>query len=269
MTIEIIDTHAHLDMPEFDQDRDDLIKRALENGITRMITIGINMESNRRAIELAEKYTCIVAGIGIHPQDSKDMKYRDVASIYEMARHPKVVAIGETGLDFYRNYSPHEDQMQALHWQLEIARMTGLPVIIHCRQAQEVILPVLEKWSGSFEAAQKGPKGVLHCFNVDRETAEKYLKMGFFISLGAYIGYPASAPLRETLKTLPLDRMVIETDCPFLPPPKKRGQRNEPFYTLITLGLLAEIRQLPAEEIARQTTANALRLFPKMSGPGI
>ncbi len=266
--MEIIDTHAHLDMPEFDQDREEVIQRALDNGVSNIVTIGINLESNRRAVALAEIYPFVLAGIGIHPQDSKGIQYRDVELLSELAGHPKVVAIGETGLDFYRSYSPREDQVQALNWQLEVARKAGLPVIIHCRQAQEAILPVLEKWAASFTTDQDKPRGVLHCFNVDRETADKYLKMGFFISLGAYIGYPTSASLRETLKSLPLERMVIETDCPFLPPQTRRGQRNEPSYTLFTLGVLAELKQLPAEEIARRTTLNAYKLFPKMAGGG-
>jgi TatD DNase family protein len=265
LTIEIIDTHAHLDMPEFDQDRDEVITRAGENGVNTIITIGINMESNRRAIKLSEQYSSVLAGIGIHPQDSKGVKYEDIQALSLLARHPRVVAIGETGLDFYRNYSPREDQLQALNWQLEVAKQTGLPVVIHCRQAQEAILPVLESWSNSFDLPEGKPKGVLHCFNVGRETAEKYLKMGFYLSLGAYIGYPSSAELRATITSLPLDRLVIETDCPFLPPQKQRGKRNEPSYTLSTLGVLAEIKQMSPEDIARQTTRNALRLFSKAS----
>ncbi len=264
MAIEIIDTHAHLDMPEFDQDRDEVINRAWENGVTAIITIGINMESNRRAVKLAEQYPFILAGIGIHPQDSKGIRSEDIRALQDLAAHPRVVAIGETGLDFYRDHSPHEDQIQALVWQLEVAKKAGLPVIIHCRQAQEAILPVLEQWAGSLAAIQRKPIGVLHCCNVDLKTAEKYINMGFFFSLGAYIGYPSSKELRETIRRLPLDTIMIETDCPFLPPQKLRGKRNEPSYTLTTLEVLSEIKQLPREEIARQTTHNACKLFPKL-----
>lgn len=268
MTIEIIDTHAHLDMPEFDNDREEVIKKALENGVTAIVTIGINMESNRRAVELAEKYPCVLAGIGIHPQESEGIDSQDIQALYELAGHPRVVAIGETGLDFYRNSAPHEDQLRALQWQLEVARKAGLPVVIHCRQARETILPILEKWTGSFASMRQDPPGVIHCFNLDYETAEEYLKMGFYLSLGSYIGYPSSRALRETISHLPLDRLLIETDCPFLPPQKKRGKRNEPSYTLETLAVLSEIQQVPPEETARQTTLNAFKLFPKMSSAG-
>jgi TatD DNase family protein len=264
LDIEIIDTHAHLDMPEFDQDRDEVINRARENGITKIITVGINMESNHRAVKLAEQYPGILAGIGIHPQDSKGIRCEDIQALFDLAANPRVVAIGETGLDFFRDHAPHEDQMQALLWQLDVAKKTGLPVIIHCRQAQEVILPVLGKWADSFEPAQGKPRGVLHCCNVDLETAEKYISMGFFFSLGAYIGYPSSKALRETIRLLPLENIMIETDCPFLPPQKLRGKRNEPSYTLTTLDVLSEIKQISREEIARQTTLNALRLFSKI-----
>jgi TatD DNase family protein len=265
--MEIIDTHAHLDMPEFDQDREETIKRAVDNGIFTMITIGINPKSNLEAVRLAEKYACVYAGIGIHPQDAGEVKREDIDRIYELAGNPRVVGIGETGLDFYRNRAPHEDQLKALSWQLETAREVGLPVIIHCRQAHETILPLLERWSAAFTLPPDRPKGVLHCCNVDLQTAEKYLEMGFFLSLGAYIGYPSSAALRETIKSLPIERIVLETDCPFLPPQKLRGKRNEPSYTLSTLEVLAGTKGMSTGETARQTTANAFRLFPKMTVP--
>jgi TatD DNase family protein len=264
LTIEIIDTHAHLDMPEFDQDREEVINKAREKGVSTIVTIGINMESNRRAVKLAEQYPFVLAGIGIHPQDSRGIQHDDIAALSELASHPRVVAIGETGLDFFRDHAPHEDQIQALLWQLEVAQKTGLPVIIHCRQAQETILPILEKWAGSFKPAQGKPRGVLHCANVDTRTAEKYIEMGFYFSLGAYIGYPSSRALRETIRVLPLETIMFETDCPFLPPQKLRGKRNEPSYTLATLEVLSEIKQISPEEIAGQTTLNAKRFISKV-----
>jgi TatD DNase family protein len=268
LTIEIIDTHAHLDMPEFDLDREEVINRAREKGVTTIVTIGINMESNRRAVKLAEQYPFILAGIGIHPQDSKGIRYEDIQALQDLALHPRVVAIGETGLDFFRDHAPHEDQIQALLWQLEVAQKTDLPVIIHCRQAQEAILPILKKWAGSFALPGGKPRGVLHCCNVDLTTAEKYIEMGFYFSLGAYIGYPSSKALRETIRLLPLENIMIETDCPFLPPQKLRGKRNEPSYTLSTLEVLAETKQLSQEEMARQTTQNAKLFFSKLPAVG-
>jgi TatD DNase family protein len=258
--MEIVDTHAHLDMPEFDTDREQVITRAKSNGVSRIITIGIDLTSSIKAIGLAEKYPGVLAAIGIHPQDSRKVKKEDVYKLSELVNHPKVVAIGETGLDFYRNYSSREEQFSALQWQLEIAKNTRLPVIIHCRQAHEEIKPILKEWST--DSISKGqPVGVIHCFSGDADIAEKYLEMGFLISLGAYIGYPSSAGLREVIKDLPLTRLLIETDCPFLPPQTYRGKRNEPSYTLITLGILAEIKQVSIEEAALKTTQNAKKLF--------
>jgi TatD DNase family protein len=257
----IIDTHAHLDMPEFDSDRDIVIGRAKEAGVAGIITVGIDIKSCRQAIALAEQHPQVWVAVGIHPQETKGVTTEDVNKLEYLAQNPKVVAIGELGLDFYRNHSPRQDQINVLMLQLDLARKLSLPVIIHCRQAQAEMLPILQKWTESFQLPEEKARGVLHCFSGDLEVAEKYMEMGFNISLGAYIGYPSSTKLRETLKNIPLDRIVIETDCPFLPPQKYRGQRNEPVYTLITASVLAEIRQLPIEEIARQTTKNAIRLF--------
>jgi TatD DNase family protein len=258
--MEIVDSHAHLDMPEFDVDREQVISRAVSSGISRIITIGIDLPSSIKAIELAEKYPAVLASVGIHPQESRKVQKEDINKLSELAKHPKVVAIGETGLDFFRNYSPKEDQLTVLQWELEIAEKAKLPVIIHCRQAQSEMVPILKEWSAqSFLNGR--PAGVIHCFSGDAAIAEKYMAMGFYISLGAYIGYPSSAGLREVIHHLPLNRLIIETDCPFLPPQMYRGKRNEPSYTLITLGVLAEIKQASMEETALITTANAKKLF--------
>jgi TatD DNase family protein len=257
----IIDTHAHLDMPEFDADRREVITRAHAAGVAAIITIGIDLPSCRKAIALAEENSGIWAALGIHPQETKGLKKEEVDQLESLAKHPRVVGIGELGLDFYRLYSPPEDQMAILKLELEVAGRAGLPVIVHCRQAQNEMLPILQSWAGDLKLPAGKAAGVLHCFSADMAIAEKYLQMGFYISVGAYIGYPSSVQLRETLKSVPLNRLVIETDCPFLPPQKYRGQRNEPVYTLITAGVLAEIKGLSTEEIAGQTTQNAIKLF--------
>lgn len=261
----IIDTHAHLDMPEFDPDLEEVIARARNQGVTTIVTVGINVDSCRRAIQLAEKYPEVWAAIGIHPQDAKNAARDDIKSLAEMAGHPRVVAIGEIGLDYYRNYSPKEAQLSVLKQQLELAKNVQLPVVIHCRQAQEDMIPILQDWSRSYGLPPGKPRGILHCFNADEETANIYMEMGFFISSGAYIGYPSSAQLRSTIKNLPLDRLVLETDCPFLPPQKFRGKRNEPAYTVMTLEVLSEVKGVPEEEMARQTTQNARKVldFPE------
>jgi TatD DNase family protein len=257
----IIDTHAHLDMTEFDKDRDQVINRAREAGVATIVTIGINLESCRQTIELTKQYPDIWAAVGIHPQDTNNIKQRDIDELETLAKNPRVVAIGEIGLDFYRNYSPRQDQFNGFMSQLELSHKLGLPIIIHCRQAQEEMIPILQNWAGSFKLLDGRPRGVIHCFSGDKETAKKYIEIGFYVSFGAYIGYSSSLKLRDTIKNIPLEKIVIETDCPFLPPQKYRGQRNEPVYSLITAGLLAEIKQLPIEDIAYQTTQNALRLF--------
>ena len=261
MALNIVDTHAHLDMPEFDSDREQVIARAFENGVKAIVTIGINLESSRRAIDLAEKHPGIWAGIGIHPQDAKGFLKSDVDQLEKMASHPRVVAIGELGLDYLRDFSPQQDQLQVLHWELAVAKKVGLPVIIHCRQAQEVIIPILWDWSNAYPLPAGKPRGVLHNFRDDLHIANQYLAMGFYFSLGAYLGYPSSTSLREVVAELPLDKLLIETDCPFLPPQEYRGRRNEPGYTPITVRTLAEIRGITAEYAATQTTNNALKVF--------
>jgi TatD DNase family protein len=261
LNLNIIDTHAHLDMPEFDPDRDEVIKRAQDSGVTTIITIGIDLKSSREAIKLAEKHAGVFASVGIHPQESKNALKKDIDKLVEMTNHPRVVAIGELGLDFYRNFSPREAQFLVLQWELEIAKQTGLPIIVHCRQAQNEMPAILSRWGESYPLPEGKARGVIHCFNGNLKTAELYLKMGFYISLGAYIGYPSASELRNTLKDIALDKIVIETDCPFLPPQKYRGQRNEPCNTLITLGVLADIQGVTLEKAALQTTQNAQKVF--------
>jgi TatD DNase family protein len=172
-----------------------------------------------------------------------------------------VVAIGEIGLDLYRNYSPRESQLQVLVWQLELAMRLELPVVIHCRQAEKDMLTLLRDWASSHNAPKGRPRGVVHCFSGDMDTAQQYLDMGFFISLGAYIGYPSSRHIYDVIRDIPQDRLVLETDSPFLPPQTHRGQRNEPSYLPFTVESLAEIREVSPETVARETTRNARRLF--------
>jgi TatD DNase family protein len=261
MNLNIVDTHAHLDMSHFDVDRDEVIARARDSGVTTIITIGIDLKSNQKAISLAEKYPGVFAAVGIHPQESKGISNDIMLRIADMCNHSRVVGVGETGLDFFHNNSPRIDQFKALEWHLEMAQLKGLPVIIHSRQAQEDMLKELRKWSASYTLPEAKPRGVIHCFSGDLSTALEYINMGFYISIGGYIGYPSSAQLRETLKGIPQDRLVVETDCPFLPPQKYRGKRNEPAYTLVTLKVLAEIKQISLSDMAFQTSLNADRIF--------
>jgi TatD DNase family protein len=261
LNLNIFDTHAHLDMPHFDTDREEMIERAQDAGVSLINTIGIDVESSRKAIELAEKHPGVVASIGLHPNESALVSKEDIDRLKQLSKHPRVVAIGELGLDYYRDETPRDAQLKVLRWELALAQEVRLPIIIHCRQAQEFLMPVIGEWCDSYLLPEDKPRGVLHCFGSDAQTAEWYIKRGFYISIGAYIGYPSSSQLRETLSSLPVERLVVETDCPFLPPQKYRGKRNEPAYTVITVGVLADIKNVTVEEMAEQTTRNAIKLF--------
>ena len=261
MNLSVIDTHAHLDMPEFDSDREAVLQRAADAGVSTIITIGIDSPSNLKAVELAQKYPGIFAAVGIHPQESKKVTAEEFTEMASLIKNPRVVAVGEMGLDYYREYSPRETQIRVFQQQLDIAKNAGLPVIIHSRQAQEDMISILKSWCNSFSLPAGKCRGVIHCFGGDAAAAAAYIDMGFCISIGGYIGYPSSAQLREVIPGIPLDRLVVETDCPFLPPQKFRGKRNEPSYTLITLEILAGIKKVSLEEMARYTTQNATKLF--------
>jgi TatD DNase family protein len=255
--LSIVDTHAHLDMKDFDADREAVIARAIEAGVNTILTVGTDVKSSEKAIALAEKHPQIYAAVGIHPHESTNVQKADIARIAELAKRPRVVALGEMGLDFYRNYAPRDKQFQALKWQLELAGKLSLPVIIHARQAVKEMIEILSDWIKNSHAE---PPGVIHCFSENAPTARKYLEMGFYLAFGGYISYPKShAP--EVIKTIPQDRLLVETDCPYLSPQKYRGRRNEPAYTVITVEAMAEILGMSAEAVARQTTENAKQLF--------
>jgi TatD DNase family protein len=209
---------------------------------------------------MAQRYPAILAAVGVHPQECTRITEKDITVLSHLARRPQVVAIGEIGLDFYREYASHEQQIKVLQWQLALADEMQLPVIIHCRQAEKEMLEVLTDWRTRHTSSSRLP-GVVHCFNGSFNLAENYLKIGFCISIGAYIGYPSSKAFREVVKQLPMDRLMIETDCPFLPPQSHRGQRNEPAYVVETAKELAKINGLSLEAIASHTLGNAKRLF--------
>ena len=255
----IIDTHAHLNM-SFDKDLAETISRATDAGVTQIITVGTDMESSKKAVELSKRYDGVYAAVGIHPHDVTAITMADIDSLGTIAMHPRVVAIGETGLDFYRNISPQDKQKIVFLWQLDLAKELGLPVIIHCRQAAEEMLELLSNRLTDYPGAVQY-RGVIHCFNGDAATAKQYLDMGFYISLGGYIGYPKSTGLHEVIRSIPKDRLLVETDCPFLPPQNYRGNRNEPAYLTLTVKALAEIMSASYEDIAAATTQNARRLF--------
>jgi len=256
---EYVDTHSHLDMPEFDADRQEMLRRAFENGVKTIITTGIDIPSSQKAIDLAAANPAIYAAVGIHPQECTGVTEADFERLELLVKCEKVVAIGECGLDYYRDYSPRHTQLETFYHHLDLADQTGLPLIIHCRQAEEDVLKILSDWSAQSPAS--AGKGVIHCFSGSAETALKYINMGFYIGLGAYIGYPSSRKYHSAFAAIPLEHIVLETDCPFLPPQTHRGERNEPAYIPLTAATLAEIKNLGTNEVASATTANARRLF--------
>jgi TatD DNase family protein len=258
--IRLIDSHAHLDMSRFDADRDEVIQRASEAGVTSIINVGIDLASSKKTSDMAQRYPTVLAAVGIHPQEAKDISEKDINVLSKLSRKPRVVAIGEIGLNFYREYALHEKQIKVLQRQLSLARTVNLPVIIHCRQAEKEMVTLLTDWRARQNPTSR-PPGVIHCFNSDLELANTYLKLGFYISLGAYIGYSSSKAFREVVKQLPMDRLLIETDSPFLPPQSHRGERNEPAYVVETAKELAAIKGLSFEVVAGTTSINAKRLF--------
>jgi TatD DNase family protein len=247
-------------MVPFDKDREEVLTRARDSGVSTIITVGIDLSSSQQAIKLAEECNGVFAAVGFHPHNVAGVNELDISKLAQIAEHSRVVAVGEVGLDFYRDYSPRDAQLRVFKRQLALAAELDLPVIIHCRRAEKDLIPLLRDWVLD-DKRPKQPPGVIHCFSGDIDVAQQYLNMGFFVSVGAYIGYPSSANLRGVIRSIPGDRLLVETDCPYLPPQGRRGQRNEPAYLLSTVELLAEIRGVSVEQVARETTENARQLF--------
>ena len=250
----IIDTHAHLDFPDFKDDIDDVIKRAGEVGVEYIINVGTSVDTSVKSIELTKKYANIYASVGIHPNAASTVPADDWSRLEALAGESKVVAIGETGLDYYRDRSKKEDQKRLFHKHLELAEKHNLPVIIHNREASIDCLEIVRKYSGRVS-------GVIHCFAGSRDDAEEFLELGFYISFAGPITFPKAENLREALKAVPVEKLLLETDCPFLAPQPKRGKRNEPSYLQYTIPVLAELYKLTVEDIERITTLSAKKLF--------
>ncbi|MFQ5637978.1 MAG: TatD family hydrolase [bacterium] len=250
----LIDTHAHLYFEQFDEDREQVIQRAQDAGVAKIINIGVDLETSRQCIGLAERFDGLFAAVGVHPNDSSKLDDAAVTELTELTRHPKVVAIGEIGMDFYWDRVPVETQELAFRKQIRLAKEVGLPVVIHNREAGREILHVI-KSEGS-----AGLRGVFHCFSEDQATAMEILDLGFHISFTGNITFKKSH-LPEVVKRIPLERLLLETDCPFLSPEPRRGRRNEPAHVLHIAEKLAEIKAVSPEDIKTRTTANAESLL--------
>ena len=254
-TPDLFDTHAHLHFPGFDEDRDAVLARARAAGVRRMVTIGTDGETSRAALALADRHPDVWATAGVHPHDAAESDEAAQAEVERIAAERRVVAIGEIGLDFFRNLSPPETQERVLRRFLALARRLRKPVVLHCRDAHAEILALL----GEERVAEVG--GIMHCFSGDVAIARRCLDLGLLISLAGPVTYPNARALPDVARFVPGDRLVLETDCPFLPPQGYRGKRNEPAYLTITAARVAELRGEPLDDLAARTTANACRLF--------
>jgi len=254
----LIDTHAHLQMDDYD-DRAEVIARAVEAGVEYIINASFNLPSSQQAVKLAEEHENLYAAVGVHPHDAKLLDDETLDALRDLSEHPKVVAIGETGLDYYRDLSPRPIQRSAFERQLRLAVEVGLPVIVHNREAQKDTLEILRRHLGG--AASFSLRGVMHCFSGDRDFADDCIQMGLYISFAGPVTYPKSHRLREVAAHVQWDRFFVETDCPYLAPQFKRGKRNEPSYVKAVAKKIAEIRHTTFPETARITTANAKALF--------
>ena len=251
----LIDSHAHLEMPEYHNDRKEVIQRAHDSGIDYILTIGIDIEACHHAIALAEEFEFIYAVVGVHPHNAKDIEGDTYDSLRKLTQHEKVCALGEIGLDFFRNLSPQDVQTKRFRELIALARDLKLPIVVHDRDAHKETLAILKE-EKAFEVG-----GVIHCFSGDYEMASKCLDMGFYISIPGTITFRKAASLQELVKRIPLERILVETDAPFLTPVPFRGRRNEPSYVSYVADKIAKIKKTDFAEVASVTTRNAKTLF--------
>ncbi len=250
-----IDTHVHLDMYDAASDRAEVVSRAYAAQVRQIITIGINLPISRQAVAIAEQYEGVFASIGIHPHDAKGVNNKTYDGLRPLTKSPRVVAIGEIGLDFFKEYSPRQEQEICFRQQIQLARELRLPLIIHDRDAHDEIIRILR------EEKAEDVGGVFHCFSGDYTFARECLDMGFYISIAGVVTFTKAATLQDVVKNVPMDRLLIETDAPFLAPVPYRGKRNEPAYVIHVGQKIAGIKGCSVIEIAQWTQKNAQALF--------
>ncbi len=273
------DTHCHLDFHKFDPDRAAVLERAARAGVERILIPGLTPTSSLSAVKLAESHPMLYVAIGVHPTEASnvcgqrpDLPPSALDQMRDLAQHPKVKAIGEIGLDYYWDAAPHDLQQRVLRAQLDLAAELGLPVVIHLREKGDAaegscaadLMNILEAWAAGLrsrnEALAERP-GVLHSFSGSLETARQAIRLGFYIGVTGPLTYPNAQTKREVIKLLPLERLLIETDAPFLPPASKRGKRNEPAFVLEIADKIAQLHSRSLEEVANMTSMNATQLF--------
>lgn len=250
-----VDSHCHLDSKDFDADREAVIARAIEAGVTRMVAVGTGEgpPDLEAGIRLADRHEALYATVGVHPHDATKADASALERVRELAAHPKVIAIGEIGLDYHYDFSPRDTQRAIFVEQLAIARETGLPIVIHTREAWDDTFHVLEQhWSGP---------GIMHCFSGGVAEASRSLALGFHLSFGGIVTFPKAVEVQQAAREAPLDRILVETDAPYLAPVPFRGKRNEPAFVSHTVARLAALRGVSSEEIAAAATTNFERLF--------
>ena len=249
----LIDSHCHLDFPQFKKDFDMVIKKAEEAGVKKFLNPGCNLATSREAVDLANKFENIYAAVGVHPHDAKEISIESIHELESLVQNKKVVAIGEIGLDYFRMRNTKEVQIEAFRSQIELAKKLNKPVIIHSRDADEDIFKVLDNFLGL--------KGVFHCFGGDWGFAEKVLARGFLIGLTGIVTFSSAKNTHEVAKKTSLKKLLIETDAPFLAPQKFRGQRCEPAYVKEVVERIAELKGISVEKVAEATTKNAKKMF--------
>src|SRR5438552_4063681 len=255
----LVDSHCHLDFPDFAAERDAVVARAHEAGIGTMMTIGTRLDEFPAVRAIAEAYPDIWCSVGAHPHEAADHAGLSAADLASLAAHPRVVGIGETGLDFHYDHSPREVQERVFRSHVAASQMSGLPLIIHAREADDAVAQVLRE--------ERAPPGVLHCFSSGRGLAEAALDLGFYISISGIVTFRNAEDLRAIVRDVPLDRLLVETDAPYLAPVPYRGRRNEPAYVAATAAAVAALKEIEPAELAAVTTDNFFRLFAKASRP--
>jgi len=258
------DTHAHIDFDNFDADRQEVINKAKDAGLGFIINIGIDIETSQKSVNLVDEYPgFIYAAVGVHPNYSSNFSHEQVSKLEILAEHAGVVAIGEVGLDFYRDYATPGEQKKALSAQLELAERLVLPIVVHERASAHELAPLLTRWQSELpiESAIKDRPGVMHAYSGSLEFVPELLSAGFYFGIGGPVTYKNAAEKRELVRMLPIERILLETDCPFMPPQAHRGKRNEPAFIPLIAQKIAEIRDISVDELGEQLTSNARRLF--------
>jgi TatD DNase family protein len=262
----LVDSHCHLDFKDFAGDLDAVVERAQAAGVGRLVAICTHLDRLDRTLEIARQYEPVYCAAGLHPHEAVEAGTCDIDRLRGLAGLPKLVGLGETGLDYYYDNSPRAAQQDSFRTHIRAARETGLPLIVHTRDADEDTIRILAE-EGAGQGGDRPLRGVIHCFSGGRQLAEKAVEFGFYISLSGIITFKAASGLREIVADLPMDRLLVETDAPYLAPVPKRGKRNEPALVAHTAAKLAEIKGVGPAEIARRTTENFFTLFDRVPAP--